>query len=127
MLVARDAPGDRQKAAALAAASLATAREVGMKPLAAKVVGLQAAAGFGTEASAELRPEPSPAPAASAMFRRDGDVWAIAYEGKGLRLKDAKGLQYIAAAAAPRGTGVPRRRPRRHRRHRHAGQTGGRG
>src|SRR5262249_12910651 len=33
---------------------------------------------------------------ASAVFRRDGDVWTIAYEGKGLRLKDAKGMQYIA-------------------------------
>ncbi len=97
MLVARDAPGDREKAAALAAEALATAREVGMKPLAAKVVELQAAAGFGTEAAIELPPEPSPAPAASAVFRRDGDVWAIAYEGYALRLKDAKGLQYIAA------------------------------
>ena len=97
MLVARDRPGDRQKAAALAAAALATAREVGMQPLAAKVVELQAAAGFATAAVIELPPESSPAPAASAMFRRDGDVWAIAYEGKGLRLKDAKGLQYIAA------------------------------
>jgi hypothetical protein len=34
--------------------------------------------------------------AASAVFRRDGDVWTIAYEGKGLRLRDAKGVQYIA-------------------------------
>src|SRR5262249_37295270 len=41
-------------------------------------------------------PEASSRPAASAVFRRDGDVWTIAYEGKGLRLKDAKGVQYIA-------------------------------
>ena len=30
------------------------------------------------------------------VFRRDGDVWRIVYDGKRLRLKDAKGLQYIA-------------------------------
>jgi len=41
-------------------------------------------------------PEGLSTPAASAVFRRDGDAWTIAYEGKGLRLKDAKGVQYIA-------------------------------
>src|SRR5262249_34579697 len=35
-------------------------------------------------------------PPAPAAFRREGDLWTIAYEGKGLRLKDAKGVQYIA-------------------------------
>jgi hypothetical protein len=30
------------------------------------------------------------------VFRQDGDFWTIAYEDKHLRLKDAKGLQYIA-------------------------------
>jgi hypothetical protein len=41
-------------------------------------------------------PEGRPTTPASAVFRRDGDVWTIAYEGKGLRLEDAKGPQYIA-------------------------------
>src|SRR5262245_62145174 len=86
MLVARDQPGDREKAAALAAQALATAREVGMKPLEADVLELQAAAGLaGTECVAPA-PEASARPAASAVFRRDGDVWTIAYEGKGVRL-----------------------------------------
>jgi hypothetical protein len=30
------------------------------------------------------------------VFQRDGDVWTNAFEGKHLRLKDVKGLQYIA-------------------------------
>ena len=30
------------------------------------------------------------------MFRCDGDYWTIAYDGSVLRLKDSKGLQYIA-------------------------------
>src|SRR5262249_38581037 len=95
MLVARDQPGDREKAAALAAQALATAREVGMKPLEADVLELQAAAGL-AGAERVVAPEGRPTAAASAVFRRDGDVWTIAYEGKGLRLKDAKGVQYIA-------------------------------
>jgi tetratricopeptide (TPR) repeat protein len=95
MLVARDQPGDREKAAALAAQALVTAREVGMKPLEADVLELQAAAGL-AGAERVVAPEGRPTAAASAVFRRDGDVWTIAYEGKGLRLKDAKGVQYIA-------------------------------
>jgi len=94
MLVARDGPGDREKAAVLSALALAAARKIGMKPLEAKVVELRAAAGFGSE-DVEPREAQSP-PGAAASFQRDGDFWSIAYEGKRLRLKDAKGLQYIA-------------------------------
>jgi tetratricopeptide (TPR) repeat protein len=96
MLVARDRPGDREKATALAAQALATAREVGMKPLEAQVVELRAAAGLGEAASAALAPEGQPTPAAPAAFQREGDFWTIAYEGRRIRLRDAKGLQYIA-------------------------------
>jgi len=113
MLVARDASGDRQKAAALAAQALTTAREVGMKPLEAKVVALATAAGLELELdvkpSAAAAPAPEARPTATnasagsrspgplpAVFRRDGDVWTIAFEGTQFRLKDAKGLQYVA-------------------------------
>src|SRR5262249_12332761 len=96
MLVARDGPGDRARATALAAQALATAREVGMKPLEAQVVELRAAAGLGEEPSTAPVPEGPRAPASAGVLRREGDVWTIAYEGKGLRLKHAKGLQYIA-------------------------------
>jgi hypothetical protein len=30
------------------------------------------------------------------LFRREGDIWTITYEGKTLRLRDFKGLSYIA-------------------------------
>src|SRR5262249_7885732 len=96
MLVARDQPRDREKAAALAAQALATAREVGMKPLEADVLELQAAAGLVAREHVASVPEGQPTLGASAVFRRDGDVWTIAYDGKSLRLKDAKGFQYIA-------------------------------
>jgi tetratricopeptide (TPR) repeat protein len=95
MLAARDRAGDRERATALAAEALATARELGMKPLEAKVVELRAMAGLGEDASVEPA-EVGSTVAAPAVFQRDGDFWTIAYDGKGIRLKDAKGLQYIA-------------------------------
>lgn len=38
-----------------------------------------------------------------AIFSREGDYWTIAYEGKTARLKDAKGLHYIAYMLAHPG------------------------
>src|SRR5262245_12112519 len=35
-------------------------------------------------------------PPAEWRFCREGDVWTIAYEGRLVRLKDAKGMQYLA-------------------------------
>jgi tetratricopeptide (TPR) repeat protein len=96
MLVARDGPGDREKAAALAGQALVTAREVGMKLLEANVLELRAAAGLAEGKSVAPAPEDRSTLGVSAVFRRDGDIWTIAYEGRSLRLKDAKGLQYIA-------------------------------
>jgi hypothetical protein len=92
MLIARNCSGDRDKAMGLAAQALATAREVGMKPLEASVLDLQARAGFGDEPTVAR----AAAVATSAVFRREGDFWTIAYDGKRIRLRDAKGLQYIA-------------------------------
>ena len=40
---------------------------------------------------------------ASAIFRREGDVWTIAYEGATLRLRDVKGLRYLAVLLASPG------------------------
>ncbi len=37
-------------------------------------------------------PEPA---AASSVFRREGEYWTIAFEGKAFRLRDAKGLHYL--------------------------------
>ena len=33
----------------------------------------------------------------TALFRREGEFWTIAFEGAGFRLRDTKGLHYIAA------------------------------
>jgi predicted ATPase/class 3 adenylate cyclase len=39
-------------------------------------------------------------------FRREADVWLLTYEGRSCRLKDAKGLQYLAALLTRQGREV---------------------
>lgn len=46
---------------------------------------------------ATLAPEAAgPAPLASARFRSEGEYWTLAYAGETMRLKDSRGLRYIA-------------------------------
>jgi pimeloyl-ACP methyl ester carboxylesterase len=52
--------------------------------------------------SAEPREECSPA-----VFQREGDYWTASWQGKVVRLKDAKGLHYIAYLLANAGRQVP--------------------
>jgi hypothetical protein len=50
--------------------------------------------------------EPEPAPAAATkgnVFRRDGDVWTLRYEGVSIQLRDAKGLRYLSRLLAQPG------------------------
>jgi hypothetical protein len=60
------------------------------------VLELQAAAGLAEWGSVAPAPDGHVSRGAPTVFRRDGEFWTISYEGKGLRVKDAKGLQYIA-------------------------------
>ena len=55
--------------------------------------------------SAETEPEsPWPsAPVATNVFHPEGDVWSISYDGIGIRLRDAKGLRYLARLLAEPG------------------------
>lgn len=45
--------------------------------------------------------------ATSPAFRRDGDIWALEYGGIVLRLRDARGLWYLAQLLARPGEAVP--------------------
>ena len=94
MLVTRDGPGDRATAAALARDALAMACKGGLKPLEAQLRELCAMIGDEPSNVAPVAVEPPTSQLAA--FRRDGDVWSIAYEGQRFRLRDAKGVQYIA-------------------------------
>jgi non-specific serine/threonine protein kinase len=63
------------------------------------------------EDDAARSPEPT-APAArppttSGRFTREGDVWAITYEDRNFRIRDTKGLRYLAELLSTPGREVP--------------------
>lgn len=91
MLLARDAPGDRARAGELLGAALETARALGMTTLAGRV-----------EKKGGRPPSPPP-PTEAAVFRREGEYWSIVYDGDTFRLRDSKGLRYLARLLAAPG------------------------
>src|SRR5581483_4970626 len=101
MLRARGAPGDEERAAALLASALATARTLGMKLLEAKILSAAAGPEPAFPAAPESRSDGDPRagrPTAGepSRFRRVGGHWLIAHEGVVFRLKDSKGLRTLA-------------------------------
>jgi tetratricopeptide (TPR) repeat protein len=89
MLLRRGAPGDRERAAELRDRALVAARELGMTPLERRATALTGLPeGRGRPAGA-TRALPD-------VFCREGEYWAVAYQGDAFRLKDSKGLRYIA-------------------------------
>jgi tetratricopeptide (TPR) repeat protein len=91
-LLARGQATDRGWALALLDRALATADTVGMGTVAEGIRALQAA-----EAGQPMPAEPAAGPeAARNLFRREGEYWTISYEGVVVRLRDAKGLRYLA-------------------------------
>jgi hypothetical protein len=108
MRVTRREPGDHEKAQALLDEAVATAREVGMRAVEEKVSNLRSLVHAWKDdvpaletadrkshphdhgiAPSERQPE--------TIFRNDGEYWTITYAGSVVRLKDCRGLQYIAS------------------------------
>lgn len=89
MLLDRATGDDRARAHDLLSEALTACRTLGMAALEQMVVAL---VGKGAQ-----QPEQAPQPRAAArgVFRREGDLWTIAFDGHGFRLRDAKGLRYI--------------------------------
>src|SRR5204862_449286 len=92
LLLTGDAGARRAEATALLASALATARELGMDGLVAKMrgLGLESAATAGGQEPAD----------GDAVFRNEGDFWTVAYAGKAVRLRHGKGLGDIAILLA---------------------------
>ncbi len=90
LLLARDAPGDRERARELLDTALETARALGMATLSARI----------EKAGGQV---PSAPRAVGAVFRREGEYWSIVYEGDAFRLRDSKGLQYLTRLLAAPG------------------------
>jgi hypothetical protein len=59
---------------------------------------------FARPAPASVTEDEASAPA---TFRREGEFWTIAYDGQTVRLRDVKGLRYIASLLASPGRELP--------------------
>jgi AAA ATPase domain len=92
-LTARGEGGDRERIAAMLEEAAGLCEELGMTGLLERVSALR-----GHRAAAP--------PAADAVFRREGEFWTIAYRGQVVRLRDVKGLRYIAVLLASPGRDV---------------------
>jgi hypothetical protein len=98
-LLERDAPGDRERAVELLALARELVHELGMATLAKRIEVLAEARTPGRRRAASE----SISPARPSLFRREGEYWAIAYGGDAFRLKDSKGLRYLARLLEQRG------------------------
>jgi AAA ATPase-like protein len=90
-LAARGEPADRGRVEVMLDEAEQLCDELGVQGLAGRV----AAARRGPAAER-----------AAALFRREGEFWTIAYEGQTFRLRDVKGLRYIASLLASPGREV---------------------
>jgi len=86
-----DALGEHEAAAGHRAAALAGARALGAAALAARI---------------EQEGAPVPTRGPEHAFRRDGEVWTLAYRGREVRMRDSKGLRDLHALLARPGTAV---------------------
>jgi tetratricopeptide (TPR) repeat protein len=80
MLLRCGEDGDAERARSLAARALATYRTLDLAHYVARMEHTTEDAG----------------PAVPNVFRREGDVWVLGFDGRAARLRDAKGLRYLA-------------------------------
>ena len=102
MLLCRGQPADRSLALGLLDRALATASTLGMAAVAEGIQALRAAQAGETAPVPPARAEAA-AEVSRNLFRREGEYWTVRYEGSVVRLKDAKGLRYLAQLLADPG------------------------
>lgn len=95
MLSSRDGPGDGELAAGLLRDAIATCRNLGMPALERHASALLEQLDGGPP-----EPDPRSEKGGASVFRREGEYWTIAHEGDAFRLKDSKGLRYLARLLA---------------------------
>ncbi len=84
LLFRRGAAGDRERAEGLLASATRTYAELGMEAYRERAAALAAP------------PRGERAPGARYVLRCEGDSWLLRFEGAQFRLRDAKGLRYLA-------------------------------
>jgi tetratricopeptide (TPR) repeat protein len=97
----RNAPGDVDKARELLKRGLARAEDVGVPRMDERLA--RAAALLPSEESDAPAPPAPQDGAATAVLAREGDVWRLDYEGRVLRVRDAKGMRHLALLLANPG------------------------
>jgi tetratricopeptide (TPR) repeat protein len=103
MLLKRDAAGDQDRAVELLGTALRGAERLGMTGLIHEIASLLTGLGQTPPAGpARLRTERLAAPAN--LFRREGEYWSLSFEGESFRLKDSKGMRYLAKLLGRPGT-----------------------
>lgn len=95
VLRGRGDPSGRKRAGEVAEAARETARLAGLGAMEERLAILIDHLGEG--AAAEAGPVERP------TFRREGEYWSIAFEGRAFRLKDTKGLHHLAKLLAAPG------------------------
>jgi hypothetical protein len=107
MLAARDRPGDRSRALGLLGEAIPIANELGMQRIVERGEQVLQALGDVQAAPAEEAHQPREAPtAAVASMRREGDVWALDYDRRVVRIRDSKGAHYLAALLSSPGVEI---------------------
>lgn len=104
MLWERDEPGDRELAVERLNEASEICRDIGMVALDDKIVSLLKGEGVPSEAVGGGVGHPSPDLVHRAdVFRRQGEYWSIRFGNDSFRLKDSKGLRYLARLLAEPG------------------------
>lgn len=96
MLVARQWPGDREKAIVLLQQALATAQELAMDEQVRHVRALLEQAQEHRTGVTPMSILIPPIHRTTHLFRQEGDYWTISYDETVFRLKHVRGLSYIA-------------------------------
>jgi hypothetical protein len=99
ILARRGGPGDDAAAARLLAEARERSGALGVPVIADRLERLERELGAAPVAGrpAPAAPEPGPAAAvATAVLRREGDVWRVEYDGRTRFVRDAKGVRHLA-------------------------------
>jgi hypothetical protein len=101
MLKQRGQEGDADRARDELRIAAAIASELGMTALQRRVAVEEGGP------SAAHPPQRPPAPREPDVLRREGDIWAITFEGRTIRVRHSKGLGYLARLLADPGREIP--------------------
>jgi AAA ATPase domain len=93
VLQARGTPDDVKRAGDLRRSAMATAKALGM-------LALEAAVARADEGGQESNEATLPT---AGRFRREGEFWTVSYDGSTVRVRDAKGMRYLARLLADPG------------------------